>query len=206
MKETLPAVVPFSTGSETGLQPEVEREVVRMSKSGDPRSYEPLVRAYEGPGLRLAVGMLGSVDEARDALQDAFIKAWESLHRFDLTRPFGPWFFQILRNQCRDVIRSRNSRDRREVRDEQIEVRPAGASTDPARLHERNEASLILWKALEALADDHREILVLKELQGFRYSEIADILEIPEGTVASRLYHARDALREELVATNAAYP
>ena len=188
------------------MQPEVEREVVRMSKSGDPRSYEPLVRAYEGPGLRLAVGMLGSVDEARDALQDAFIKAWESLHRFDLTRPFGPWFFQILRNQCRDVIRSRNSRDRREVRDEQIEVRPAGASTDPARLHERNEASLILWKALEALADDHREILVLKELQGFRYSEIADILEIPEGTVASRLFHARDALREELVATNAEYP
>jgi len=188
------------------LQPEVEREVVRMSKSGDPRSYEPLVRAYEGPGLRLAVGMLGSVDEARDALQDAFIKAWESLHRFDLTRPFGPWFFQILRNQCRDVIRSRNSRERREVRDEQIDVRPAGSSTDPTRLHERSEASLILWKALEALADDHREILVLKELQGFRYSEIADILEIPEGTVASRLFHARDALREELVATNAEYP
>lgn len=64
MKESLPAVVPFSTRSEKGLQPEVERQVVRMSKSGDPRSYEPLVRAYEGPGLRLAVGMLGSVDEA----------------------------------------------------------------------------------------------------------------------------------------------
>ena len=104
------------------MQPEVEREVVRMSKSGDPRSYEPLVRAYEGPGLRLAVGMLGSVDEARDALQDAFIKAWQSLHRFDITRPFGPWFFQILRNQCRDVIRSRQSRERHEVRDEQIDV------------------------------------------------------------------------------------
>ncbi len=92
------------------MQPEVEREVVRMSKAGDPRSYDPLVRAYEGPGLRLAVGMLGSVDEARDALRDTFIKAWQSLHRFDITRPFGPWFFQILRNQCRDVIRSRQSR------------------------------------------------------------------------------------------------
>ncbi len=188
------------------MQPEVEREVVRMSKSGDPRSYEPLVRAYEGPGLRLAVGMLGSVDEARDALQDAFIKAWQSLHRFDITRPFGPWFFQILRNQCRDVIRSRQSRERHEVRDEQIDVRPAGASSDPTRLHARSEASLILWESLNTLADEHREILVLKELQGFRYSEIADILEIPEGTVASRLYHARDALREALVATNAEYP
>ncbi len=188
------------------MQPEVEREVVRMSKSGDPRSYEPLVRAYEGPGLRLAVGILGSVDEARDAVQAAFIKAWESLHRFDITRPFGPWFFQILRNQCRDVIRSWQSRERHEVRDEQIDVRPAGSSSDPARLHERSEASLILWRALDELADEHREILVLKELQGFRYSEIADILDIPEGTVASRLYHARDGLREALVAMNVKYP
>ena len=188
------------------MQPEVEREVVRMSKSGDPRSYEPLVRAYEGPGFRLAVGMLGSMDEARDALQDAFIKAWQSLHRFDITRPFGPWFFQILRNQCRDVIRSRQSRERHEVRDEQIDVLPAGASSDPRRLHERSEASLILWKSLNTLGDEHREILVLKELQGFRYSEIANILEIPEGTVASRLYHARNALREALVATDAEYP
>ena len=188
------------------MQPEVEREVVRMSKSGDPRSYEPLVRAYEGPGLRLAVGMLGSVDEARDALQDAFIKAWQSLHRFDITRPFGPWFFQILRNQCRDVIRSRQSRESHEVRDELIEVRPAGSSSDPTRLHERTEASVILWRALDTLADEHREILVLKELQGFRYSEIADILRIPEGTVASRLYHARDALREALCKMNAEYP
>ncbi len=87
-----------------------------------------------------------------------------------------------------------------------VDCRPAGSSSDPARLHERGEASLILWKALNELADAHREILVLKELQGFRYSEIADILEIPEGTVASRLYHARDALRDALVARNAEYP
>ena len=145
--------------------------------------------------------MLGSMDEARDALQDAFIKAWQSLHSFDITRPFGPWFFQILRNQCRDVIRSRQSRERHEVRDEQIDVRPAGASSDPRRLHERSEASL-----LNTLGDEHREILVLKELQGFRYSEIANMLEIPEGTVASRLYHARNALREALVATDSEYP
>ena len=188
------------------MQPEVEREVIRLAKSGDPRSYEPLVRAYEGPGLRLAVGMLGSVDEARDALQDAFIKAWQSLHHFDITRPFGPWFFHILRNQCRDVIHSRQSRERHEVRDEQIDVRLAGASSDPLRLHERSETSLILWKSLNTLGYEHREILVLKELQGFRYSEIANILEIPEGTVASRLYHARNALREALVATDAEYP
>jgi RNA polymerase sigma-70 factor (ECF subfamily) len=188
------------------LQPEVERELVRTCQTGGVRFYEPLVRAYEGPGFRLAVGMLGSADEARDALQDAFIKAWESLSRFDTDRPFGPWFFQILRNQCRDVIRSRQSRGRLETRDERLEFRPAGAGTNPERLRQRNEAHETLWKALRNIGDDHREIIVLKELEGFRYTEIAGILDIPEGTVASRLYHARNALRDALLEMNAEYP
>ena len=139
-------------------------------------------------------------------LQDAFIKAWESLHRFDTDRPFGPWFFQILRNQCRDVIRSRQSRGRLETRDERLEFRPAGAKTNPERLRQRSEAKETLWKALREIGDEHREIIVLKELEGFRYTEIAGILDIPEGTVASRLYHARNALREALLEMNAVYP
>ena len=188
------------------MQPEVERELVRTCQTGGVRFYEPLVRAYEGPGFRLAVGMLGSADEARDALQDAFIKAWESLSRFDTNRPFGPWFFQILRNQCRDVIRSRQSRGRLETRDERLELRPAGAKTNPERLRQRNEAQETLWKALRNIGVEHREIIVLKELEGFRYAEIAGILDIPEGTVASRLYHARSALREALLEMNAEYP
>ena len=188
------------------MQPEVERELVRTCKAGGVRFYEPLVRAYEGPGFRLAVGMLGSADDARDALQDAFIKAWESLSRFDADRPFGPWFFQILRNQCRDVIRSRQSRGRLETRDERLEFRPAGAKTNPERLRQRSEAQEPLWAALREISDEHREIIVLKELEGFRYAEIASILDIPEGTVASRLYHARDALRTALQGMNAEYP
>ena len=188
------------------MQAEVERELVRTCKAGGVRFYEPLVRAYEGPGFRLAVGMLGSADDARDALQDAFIKAWESLHRFDTNRPFGPWFFQILRNQCRDVIRSRQSRGRLETRDERLELRPAGSATNPERVRQRREAQETLWNALHEIGEEHREILVLKELEGFRYAEIASILDIPEGTVASRLYHARNALRTALLEMNAEYP
>lgn len=188
------------------MQPEVERELVRKCKSGGIRFYEPLVKAYEGPGLHLAIGMLGSTDDARDALQEAFIKAWQSLHRFDVNRPFGPWFFQILRNQCRDMIRSRQSRGRIETRDERLELRPAGSKASPARLQQRNEARDLLWQALSKVGEEHREILILKELEGFRYTEIAGILSIPEGTVASRLYHARDALRSALQEMNAEYP
>jgi RNA polymerase sigma-70 factor (ECF subfamily) len=188
------------------LQPDLERELIRKCKGGDARFYEPLVRAYEPAGLRLAVAMMGNAEDAHDALQEAFIKGYDSLHRFDLRRPFGPWFFQILRNQCRDMLRSRKAKFNMEALDERLEQRPADAERGPERTRQRNAARELLWRGLERIGTEHREILVLKELEGFRYTEIAQILEIPEGTVASRLFHARHALREALDEMNAEYP
>jgi len=188
------------------LQPELERELIRKCKGGDARFYEPLVRAYEPAGLRMAAAMLGNLDDARDALQDAFVKAYEALHRFDLRRPFGPWFFQILRNHCRDMLRSRQSRLKVETRDENLELRPADLEKGPERVRQRAAAKELLWRALEQVGEEHREILVLKELQGFRYNEIAQILGIPEGTVASRLFHARRALKDALEEMGAEFP
>lgn len=188
------------------MQPELERELIRKCKAGDTRFYEPLVRAYEPAGLRLAVAMMGNTDDARDALQDAFVKTYQALHRFDLRKPFGPWFFQILRNQCRDMLRSRQARFKVEALDERLELRPDDAERGPERTRQRTAARELLWRALEHMGEEHREILVLKELQGFRYAEIAQILETPEGTVASRLYHARRALRDALVSLGAEFP
>lgn len=188
------------------MQPEVEKELIRKCRAGDPRFYEPLVRAYEGPAMRVAVGMMGNPDDAHDAVQEAFVKVYNSLARFDLKRPFGPWFFQILRNQCRDLLRSRQARGRLEAVDERLELRPAGESSSPERARQRSAAKLLLEKGLDRIGTEHREILVLKELEGFRYQEIAEILDIPEGTVASRLFHARRALREALEAMGVSYP
>ena len=180
------------------MQPEVEVELVRKCQGGDARFYEPLVRAYEPAGMRIALGMMGDVDDARDALQEAFVKAWGNLARFDMKRPFGPWFFQILRNHCRDMLRSRVARSKLEVEDETIESRPMDAEAGPERGRERGAAKEMLWRGLDRIGADHREIIVLKELEGFRYPEIAQILGIPEGTVASRVFHARRALKEAL--------
>lgn len=188
------------------MQPDLERELIRKCKAGDARFYEPLVRAYEPSGLRLAVAMMGNVEDAQDALQEAFIKTYDTLHRFDLRRPFGPWFFQILRNQCRDMLRSRNAKFKVEALDEKVEQRPGDAERGPERARQRNAASELLWRGLERIGPEHREILVLKELEGFRYGEIAQILDIPEGTVASRLFHARQALRDALTELNVEYP
>jgi RNA polymerase sigma-70 factor (ECF subfamily) len=180
------------------LTSDVERELIRKCRGGDARYYEPLVRAYEGPGMRVAMGMMRDEDAAHDALQETFVKVWKKLGQFDLNRTFGPWFFQVLRNQCRDMLRSRKARAKHIGHDERLEERPAGDRWNPGRRMERTDAKRILWEGLDRVGDEHREILVLKELEDFRYHEIAKILEIPEGTVASRLYHARRALRDEL--------
>lgn len=189
------------------MQPEVERELIRKCRAGDARFYEPLVRAYEPQGLRVALGMMGNMEDAHDALQESFVKAFQSLHRFDVGRPFGPWFFQILRNQCRDLLRSRAARFRVEIVDDGLlDFRADDGAGSSRRQRERAEARRLLWRALERLGDEQREVLVLKELEGLRYQEIASILEVPEGTVASRLFHARKALREALDEMGAEYP
>ena len=200
------AADPQSLGSGGRLQPDLERELLKMCQGGDSRFFEPIVRTYERPGMRVALGMMGNPDDARDALQNAFVKAWSALSRFDVRRPFGPWFFQILRNQCRDALRTRGARFHLEALDEHLELRPSDPEKGPERRRQRRAAKELLWRALERLGEDHREVLVLKELEGFRYGEIAGILSIPEGTVASRLFHARRALSNVLTEMGATYP
>ena len=104
------------------------------------------------------------------------------------------------------MLRSRKAKFKVEALDERLEQRPASAERGPERTRQRTAARELLWKGLEQIGTDHREILLLKELEGFRYTEIANILEIPEGNVASRLYHARHALRDALVEMGAEYP
>ena len=145
MKESPQHSVPgtnplLSTRTGAALESQVERELIIKCRAGDARFYEPLVRAYEGPGLRVAVGMMGNLDDARDALQEAFVKVYHNLGRFDLRRPFGPWFYQILRNQCRDMLRSRASRFNVEELDEHLERRPADPELGPERRRERRAA------------------------------------------------------------------
>lgn len=184
------------------LERSVERELVKKCREGASRFYEPLVRAYEGPALRVAAGMLGGDRErARDAVQDAFVRAWKGLDGYDPDRPFGPWFFGILRNRCRDLARSDGARAEREQRAGRAAAGGGRTGPDGRRREERRAARREVWDALERLSDEHREVLVLRELEGFGYAEIAEILDVPEGTVASRLYHARDALRQALEAS-----
>jgi RNA polymerase sigma-70 factor, ECF subfamily len=175
-----------------------EWELIRRCMGGSATAFEPIVRAHEPRALATAVALLGDADEAADAVQDAFVKAYRSLAQLDDGRPFGPWFRRIVRNLCLDRLRSPALR---RTEWDAAESEPALRS-EPAGLEalERAELSGAVREALSRLSPEHREILVLKEMEEMRYAAIAEAMNIPPGTVASRLYHARAALRKALLA------
>lgn len=185
---------------------EVERELLRKCRAGDWEAYEPIVRAYEGRLFGMALGLVHNREDARDLVQDSFVRAFKSLELYDSERPFLAWILSVCRNLCIDFLRRRRYGYSLDTdKDEKpIQVPDPKASTDKSALSE--ETRNLVWEALGRLSDEHREVLVLKDMQDLEYGEIAHILNIPQGTVASRVYYARRALRETLESMGVEYP
>jgi RNA polymerase sigma-70 factor (ECF subfamily) len=139
-------------------------------------------------GYVAAYRLLGNPDESRDACQEAAARALSAQHRYDPTRPFYPWFYRILRNHCIDRLKQRK----------RMVPTPDEPASGAAPSHGDRSA-----ESLAVLPDDLREIIELRHFQDATYEEIADILSCPVGTVMSRLYRARKALRSKLKADRA---
>lgn len=179
------------------VEPEVtldnEREIVAGWKAGNRRAYEALVRRYMTDAFLVACGFCGNAEDARDLSQEAFIKAYQARGRFDAARPFYPWFYRILKNHCLNFVQ----RGRRDVSIDDENQHRELASTRPSALEEMEseERRRIVRAAVDRLSDDHREIIVLKSFRDLSYREISEVLGIPIGTVMSRLFYARQALK-----------
>lgn len=161
----------------------------------EPVPFAALLAADLPRALRASVGWLGDEQDAREAVQDAVVRAWQARDAFDPTRPFGPWFYRIVRNACFDAL------DRRKVR-RTGDPAALDSAVDPApdaleRMGVR-DAQRALHAALALLPEHHREILVLRHFQDLTYAEIGQRLELADGTVMSRLYRARQALARAL--------
>lgn len=140
--------------------------------------------------VRAALGWLGDEQEAREAAQEALLKAHRARGRFDRSRPFYPWLRRIVRNTCFDRLARRKHREAPGLRDEWV------ASEGPTALDRlaQEEAIAAVRRGMDRLAEGHREILVLRHFEELSYEEIAQELDVPQGTVMSRLYRARRAL------------
>ena len=149
--------------------------------------------AYALVARRVAHGILGNWDESEDAVQEAALASWQAIERFDPARAFRPWFLRIVANQALDRLRRRKLRDG-EPLDEMVPSQTPSpeAMTDRALLRGR------IAGAMRGLPERQRVAVTLFDGEGYSHAEIAAILQVPEGTVRSYVFHARRALRKTL--------
>ncbi len=174
---------------------ELEAALIRRCQAGDKQAFRGIVKKHAGAAVGVAFLLLGNYEDALEASQDAFVRAWRHIQRFDSRMAFYPWFASILHNLCVDRLRRHPKAATFQLTD--AEAAPQ-VQSDPVLLAERSELRDRIWRTILQLSPSHREIIVMKHFQEMSYKSIAASLGIPIGTVMSRLYHARQALRQKL--------
>lgn len=179
-----------------------ENELVARAKDGDGDAWEELVRRYRRSAYLLALQLVGNPDDALDVAQDALLRFFTKIHRFQGQRPVRPWLLAIVRNRARDLLRRRRVRRAEPLESDETTYRPelVDPGLGPEAASRQSELRRKIWGALGQLPAAQREILVLRDYQDLSYAEIAHVLEIPIGTVMSRLHRARASLRQLLQA------
>lgn len=180
--------------------------LIRRSKNGDLDSFEQLVRRYESKVYNIAYRFLGNHADAADLAQEAFLRIYQALPGFRGDSGFMTWAYRIISNACRDEIR-------RQQRSQALSIdsvsgehggpapyHPASQEPSPEEVVERNELSELIQYCLNELSDEHRLILIAREIQDMSYEEIAVALDCSLGTVKSRLNRARQAFKEKYLA------
>lgn len=173
------------------MKDDQSRQLVSACKKGDRKAFDALVHLYQKPVFNAVYRMLNNVEEARDVTQTVFLKVYENLHGYDESYKVFSWIYRIAINEA---INQQAGRKVHEPLDDYIESRD-----DPQRDVDRQEMQQEVQNSLMKISAEHRSVIVLKHLLGFSYQEISEILELPEKTVKSRLYEARDRLRELLI-------
>jgi RNA polymerase sigma-70 factor, ECF subfamily len=192
---------PSGAGVRGGETATVE-DLVSRARAGDTRAFECLLAEARPRALSVAMKVLHNPDDAEDAVQDAFVKAWRNLHRFEGRSAFSTWIHRIVMNSSLDQLRRQACRpgatassadgelDRRAEDEHPVET--------PERTLERTEVRAMVRGALAELSPSHRDVITLRELEEHSYEEIAQIAACPIGTVMSRLHHARKKIAAEL--------
>lgn len=185
-----------------------DRALVLRAQGGERAAFGELVTRYMQRAYYAALGLVGSHDDALDLSQEAFARAFRARGRIDPERPFFPWLYQIIRRLCFNHTRDRSSHRKKLERaktwlaDSTMGERPARPDAEI----ERSELREMITHAIDRLAPREREVLVLREFEGLKYREIAEVVGIPDGTVMSRLYAARRSLARELEADGFEWP
>ncbi|MEN0067598.1 MAG: sigma-70 family RNA polymerase sigma factor [Myxococcota bacterium] len=183
---------------------EEDLAMIEAVLEGDGTAYRGLVEKYQERVYAMVYGMIRNREDARDLTQEAFVKAFRKLSSFRKESGFYTWLYRIAMNLAVDFTRSRKRRETAGF-DEGVATRDSSGNVaelhhgdSPAKRIERQQLFEQIMGAMEKLSEDQKQVVLLRELEGLSYKEIADIMEIPEGTVMSRLFYARKKLQKLL--------
>lgn len=171
-----------------------DTELIERCKSGDRKAFETLLVEYEKPVFNAAFRMLNSRDDARDVTQTVFLKVFENFDSYDPSRRFFSWIYRITLNESINWLGKSN-------RLEPLQYETADEGMSPEQAVDSANLSAGVQQALMSIKTDYRTVVILKHFLGCSYVEMSDILEIPEKKVKSRLYSARQQLKDALTGT-----
>lgn len=201
---------PIAAASDDVLHGPETARLIAQAQQGDAAAFERLISAYQGKIYGFARAYSSDPNEAADLAQEALIKVYRSLHGFRFQSSLLTWMFRIVKNVALDHYRSRQHRERRRQQPiegtSEAELTTSDGSRQSAHGPEdrllADEQRQALWAALDQVPEVYRTVVVLADMQGLSYEEVAVIVGTPVGTVKSRLNRGRDALREVLLAHN----
>lgn len=181
-----------------------EKLLLDKAKAGDIAAFEELIEGYQRKIFNIALRIVGNYDDANDLSQEVLIRIFKSIGSFKEQSSFSTWIYRITTNVCLDDIRKRKNRRvvslDEEIKVEDGEMQRQIVSNDPLpeETAEKEELRELVNGAISSLSEEHRLVIVMRDLQGFSYEEIARILKCPEGTIKSRINRARLALKNVL--------
>jgi RNA polymerase sigma-70 factor (ECF subfamily) len=187
-----------------------DREFVALCQGGDIDAFEVLVQRHQKRMLNIAYRIIGNYDEACEMVQEAFISAYKHIKGFKGKAKFSTWLYAICINLSKNRLRQVRTRLHREpyavgnlvnIADGQIVVDPPSSEPSPLDKLEARDIQQKVQGCINILDAEFKEVLILRDIQGFSYDEISDTLKIPEGTVKSRLFRAREGMRDCLKQT-----
>ncbi len=177
---------------------------VTLCQKGDTESFDVLVERHQKKMLNIAYRMIGDYDEACDVTQEAFVAAFKSIRQFKAEAKFSTWLYRIVVNYSKNRLKQLSGRSRREGfsidatggrNADQLSDQGMSQESNPGVQMEKREREAYVQKCINTLDAEHRDVLILRDIQGFSYEEISAILKVPDGTVKSRLSRARNALK-----------
>jgi RNA polymerase sigma-70 factor, ECF subfamily len=203
-----PARPPSNSNAEPDADPD-DLALVRRAQSGDRSAFKLLYDRYHRRVYAVALGVLKSPADAQDVVQEAFTKVSRHLPDFQGNSSFYTWLYRISMNLAIDQLRRRKSARfvdyddaigrADDADDGALSAAPPDAA-DPGKTHSRKELAAQIRAALETLPEYHRQVILLREVEGLSYEEIASVMKVPKGTIMSRLFHARRKLQSALAA------